>query len=138
MDPKIITASTPQLIQVINLYKRVLPLSTFPYVPFFIAGTFQVLAWVGGSTILSSLTLFPRILVLWVFALFEYVFSSPAINASVEVLGKSESFLVVMYHITTLVCFILINTFVFKRPFELKYLVCFALVALATWIAHMA
>ena len=136
MEQHIVTAATPQLAKALGIYQRVLPLWTFPYLPFLIAGTFQVMAWVGGSTILSNLTLFPRILVLWFFALFEYLFSAPAINAGVEVLGRSESFLVVMYHIMTLVCFVLINTFVFKRPFGIKYLICFVLVAIATVVAH--
>jgi len=131
------TASTVQLTKLIQYYQKLLPIWTFPYIPFILAATFQVLAWVGGSTILASYTLYPRIFILWGFALLEYIFMSPAINAGVEVLGKSESFLVVMYHIVTLVCFILINTLVFKRPFEMKYLVCFILVGLATYVAHM-
>lgn len=132
-----VTASTEQLKKLMDIYKGLFPLWTFPYIPFIIAASFQVLAWVGGSTILSGLSLIPRIAVLWLFAGMEYLFMSPAINAGVEVLGQSESFLVVIYHVVTLVCFILINTFIFGRPFEFKYLVCFILLAVATYIAHM-
>jgi uncharacterized protein (DUF486 family) len=117
-------------------YFRVLPSWTFPILPLAIAAAFQVFAWFGG-TLLSNLTAIPRVLVLWGFALGEYSFMSPAMNAAKEVLGMSESLLVVLYQVVTLVVFIIINTTVFKNPFEIKYLVSYSLLAAAVYVAYM-
>ncbi len=132
-----ITAATPQLESLLNLYKKILPIKSFPYVPLVIAAFFQVFAWTSGSTILSGLTLIPRVLVLWLFAAGEYTFMSPTMNAGVEVLGMSEPTMVVIYQVVTLVVFLIVNTVVYKNPFKLKYLLCFILLAVATYIAWM-
>ena len=130
------SAAYSQYVSMINGYKKLLPLYTFPWIPFIIAAAFQVFAWFGGK-FLGNLTLFPRIIVLWFLALGEYSFMSPTMNASVEVLGISESMLIVMYQVITLIVFIFINVTVFKLPFHLKYVASFILLALAVYIAHM-
>ena len=131
------TAATPQLRRLVDAYTRVLPLKTFPAVPLVVAAFFQVFAWTAGSTLLSHLTLAPRVLALWLFAAGEYTFMSPAMNAGVEVLGMSEPLLVVLYQVVTLVVFILVNSLVYKNPFKLKYAVSFGLLAAAVYVAYM-
>lgn len=131
------TAAHRELQALFSAYTRVLPPWSFPYVPLLVATVFQCLAWFAGSTLLHSFTLLPRVLVLWLIALGEYTFMSPTMNAGVEVLGMSESYLVMVYTVMTLVVFVGINIWVFKKPFELKYVVAFALVALSVYITHV-
>lgn len=117
-------------------YFRVMPSWTFPILPLVIAAAFQVFAWFGG-TLLTNLSAIPRVLALWGFALGEYSFMSPAMNAGVEVLGMSESLLVVLYQVVTLVVFTIINTTVFDNPFEMKYIVSYILLSAAVYVAYM-
>ena len=120
----------------LTYYFKALPKWTFPILPLAIAAAFQVFAWFGG-TLLSNLTAIPRIFALWGFALGEYTFMSPAMNAGVEVLGMSESLLVVIYQVVTLVVFTIINTTVFGNPFEMKYIVSYILLTAAIYVAYM-
>lgn len=117
-------------------YFKVMPSWTFPILPLVIAAAFQVFAWFGG-TLLTNLSAIPRVFALWGFALGEYSFMSPAMNAGVEVLGMSESLLVVLYQVVTLVVFTIINTTVFGNPFEMKYLVSYVLLSAAVYVAYM-
>jgi len=130
------SAAYDQYKNALTYYFKVLPKWTFPILPLFIAAAFQVFAWFGG-TFLSNLTAIPRIFALWGFALGEYTFMSPAMNAGVEVLGMSESLLVVIYQVVTLVVFTIINTTVFGNPFEMKYLIAYILLASAIYVAYM-
>lgn len=131
------TASTSQLIKLLGIYKKFLPAWTFPFLPLGIAAIFQSFAWMAGPIFFKNLSLLPRVLVLWLFALGEYSFMSPSMNAGVEVLGMSEPLLVVIYQVMTLVIFMIIDVFVFKKEFKPKYIVSFALISLAVYIAYM-
>jgi uncharacterized protein (DUF486 family) len=131
------TASTPELKQLLRYYNKLLPEWTFPVFPLIIAAVFKSYAWMAGPIMLKHLTLFPRILVLWLFAAGEYTFMSPTMNAGVEIIGLSEPFLVTIYEIITFVVFIFVNIFIFKRPFETKYYLCFLLLAMAAYVAYM-
>jgi uncharacterized protein (DUF486 family) len=131
-----ISAATPQLSALLTLYTKILPVSTFPWIPLCVAAAFQVFAWFGGR-FLGDLTLIPRILVLWLFAFGEYSVMSPAMNASVELLNMTEPLLVVIYQVLTLVVFTIINTFIFKNPFKVKYIVSYILLSLAVYVAYM-
>jgi uncharacterized protein (DUF486 family) len=133
---KLITASTSELKVLIKYYLEIFPRWTFPYIPFGIAGFFQVLAWTSGSSILIPFSLVPRIFLLWGIAFFEYLFSCPTINAGVEVFGENIAYLVAKYHMTTLVVFIIMNTLFLKNPFKLKYLFVFLLIGFANYITH--
>ena len=115
------TAATEQLRKLVDIYTRYLPLKSFPYVTLTIAGAFQVMAWLGGSTLLAGYTLYPRIFLLWILALGEYTFMSPTMNAGVEVLGMSEPTLVILYQVITLFVFIVFNKVVFKKPFTWRH-----------------
>ena len=130
------SAAYDQYKTALKYYFKALPKWSFPLLPLVIAATFQVFAWFGG-TFLTNLTAFPRIMALWCFALGEYTFMSPAMNAGVEVLGMSESLLVVIYQVVTLVVFTIINTTVFGNPFEMKYLIAYILLAAAVYVAYM-
>lgn len=130
------TASTEQLSNLLEIYKKILPMSSFPYVPFIIAAVFQSLAWVSGPIFLQNFTLGYRMILLILFAVGEYLFMSPAMNAGAEILNMSESFLVTEYHITTLIVFIFVSIFIFKKKFEIKYFYAFIGIAFATYFAN--
>jgi uncharacterized protein (DUF486 family) len=121
----------------VEAYKALLPIKTFPWIPLTIAAFFQVFAWTSGSTLLGHLSLVPRILILWLYAGGEYMFMSPSINAGVEVLGMSESLLVVIYQVVTLVVFMFVNTAIYKNPFKWNYAASFALLAGAVYMAYL-
>jgi uncharacterized protein (DUF486 family) len=130
------TVATPQLQNILNIYTKILPLKTFPFIPFIIAAFFQSLAWVSGPIFLSKYTLGPRMFILILFAAGEYLFMSPAMNAGVEIFNMTESYLVITYHIITLLVFIFINIFIFKKKFEIKYLFAFIFSGLAVYMAN--
>ncbi len=131
-----VTAATPQLINILNIYTKILPIQTFPYVPFIIAAFFQSFAWMSGPIFLGKYTLLPRMLILILFAAGEYIFMSPAMNAGVEIFNMKESYLVTTYHVMTLLVFIFVNIFIFKKIFETKYIFSFIFVGLAIYIAN--
>lgn len=132
-----VSAALPELKALIGWYGRFLPMWTFPFLPLAIAAMFQSFAWMSGPIFLPGLTLFPRILVLLLFACGEYIFMSPTMNAGVEVLGMPEPHLVVIYQVMTLFVFMLVNILVFKKPFQTKYAIAFLLLAAAVYIAYM-
>ena len=131
-----ITNSTSQLKYLLDLYYKILPKFTFPYIPFIIAALFQSLAWMSGPIFLNNYTLLPRIFILILFAIGEYLFMSPAMNAGVEILNMEEPQLVITYHILTLFVFIIVNIFLFKKGFKNKYITSFIFGGLAIYFAN--
>lgn len=131
------TAAYPQLFTLVALYKKVLPIWTFPFIPLGIAAIFQSFAWMSGPIFLANMTLLPRMFVLWILALFEYMWMSPAMNAGVEVLGMQEPLLVVVYQVMTLVVFMMIDIFIFQKDFKIKYVISFLFLSIAVYIAYM-
>ena len=77
-------------------------------------------------------------LLLILFAIGEYVFMSPAMNAGVEILCMHEPHLVIEYHITTLIVFIFVNIFIFKKRFNMKYLSAFIFAGASVYMANIA
>ncbi len=134
MEP---SAAYDQLKWLITSYNKFLPTWTFPFLPLGIAAVFQTLAWLSGPILFKNFSLFPRILILWGMALGEYTAMSPTMNAAVEILGMSEPLLVVIYQVMTLIVFMVVDMFIFKKPFGLKYLVSFILLSLAVYVAYM-
>ncbi len=130
------TAATPQLRNILNIYSKILPIKTFPFVPFIIAAFFQSFAWMSGPIFLGKYTLAPRMFILILFAAGEYIFMSPAMNAGVEIFNLKESYLVITYHIITLLVFIFVNIFIFKKIFETKYIFAFIFAGLAIYMAN--
>ncbi len=130
------TAATPQLRNILNIYSKILPIKTFPFVPFIIAALFQSFAWMSGPIFLAKYTLVPRMFILILFAVGEYTFMSPAMNAGVEIFNIKESYLVITYHIITLLVFIFVNIFIFKKVFETKYIFAFIFAGLAIYMAN--
>jgi uncharacterized protein (DUF486 family) len=130
------TAATPQLRNILNIYSKILPIKTFPFVPFIIAALFQSFAWMSGPIFLSKYTLLPRMFILILFAMGEYVFMSPAMNAGVEIFNMKETYLVITYHIITLLVFVFVNIFIFKKIFETKYIFAFIFAGLAIYMAN--
>lgn len=131
------TAATAEMQSLINAYKSIFPIWSFPFLPLAIAAFFQSLAWLSGPTLFTNFSLWPRLLILWLMAGGEYLFMSPAMNASVEILGMKEPALVVIYQIITLIVFMVVNMFVFKKPFAMKYLVSFIFLSLAFYVAYL-
>jgi uncharacterized protein (DUF486 family) len=130
------SSSTPQLRKLLKIYNKFLPSSTFPYIPFIIAAIFQSLAWVAGPIYFNNFTLVPRTLILMSFAFGEYLFMSPTMNAGVEVLNMKEPQLVITYNTIILIVFILINIFVFKKTFEMKYVLATIFSVLGVYFAN--
>ena len=131
------TAATSELKSLINTYTKFLPIQTFPFIPLIIAAFFQCLAWMSGPNLFYNYSLLPRLGIMWLLAGGEYLFMMPAMNASIEVLNKHEPLLVVIYQVITLVVFIFVNVFVFKKAFEIKYLIAFILLGLAVFVAYI-
>lgn len=131
------SAAFNQLKWIIMQYQKFLPMWTFPFLPLGIAAMFQTMAWLSGPIFFKDLTLIPRILVLWCLALGEYLPMSVSMNAGVEVLGMSEPLLVVVYQVMTLIVFMIMDIFVFKKRFKPKYAVAFVLLSLAVYVAYM-
>jgi uncharacterized protein (DUF486 family) len=131
------TKATEELKHLINLYTKILPIWTFPFIPLIIAAFFQSLAWMSGPNLFQHLSLLPRLLMMLLFACGEYLFMMPAMNAGIEIFGMREALLVVIYQITTLVVFMIVDLFIFKKPFKIKYAVSFFLLALAIYIIYM-
>ena len=75
-------------------------------------------------------------IILILFAVGEYTFMSPTMNAGVELYNMKEAELVTEYHVTTLIVFILVNIYVFKKSFETKYLYAFIFAGLAVYFAN--
>ena len=130
------SASGNQLLGLLDFYKKILPLSTFPHIPLIIAACFQSMAWLAGPIFLNAFSLIPRILCLLLFAVGEYTFMSPTMNIGVEILKMAEPFMVVSYQVITLIVFMFINIFVFKKPFALKYVIASGLICLAVYIVN--
>ena len=131
------TKATEELKNLITLYTKILPIWTFPFIPLIIAAFFQSLAWLSGPTLFQNLSLLPRLLMMLLLASGEYLFMMPAMNAGMEIFGMREALLVVIYQITTLMVFMIVDLFIFKKPFKLKYAVAFFLLALAIYIVYM-
>ncbi len=131
------TKATAELKHLISLYTKILPIWTFPFIPLIIAAFFQSFAWVSGPNLFQNLSLLPRLLMMLLFASGEYLFMMPTMNAGMEIFGMREALLVVIYQITTLIVFMIVDLFVFKKPFKIKYAVAFFLVALAIYIVYM-
>jgi len=132
-----LSAAFKQLSFLYNIYVKLFPKWTFPWIPLVIAAGFQSMAWMSGPIFLSSLSLVPRVLVLLLFACGEYIFMSPSMNIAVEVLKMQEPLLVTIYQVVTLVVYIFMHTFVFKKHFQPKFFVSFALLAAAVYVAYM-
>ena len=130
------TASTVQLQNLLNKYYTIFPKYTFPTIPFVIAAFFQSLAWASGPIFLANYSLIPRVMILLLFAAGEYLFMSPAMNAGVEILNMKEAHLVTEYHITTLIVFIFVNIYLFKKSFDIKYIFAFLFSGLAVYAAN--
>jgi uncharacterized protein (DUF486 family) len=128
------SAAYAELSKLLSFYTRVLPSWSFPYVPLTIAAVFQVIAWFGGQSF-YGLSLIPRVLVLWLFAFGEYGFMSPAMNAAQEILGTSEATLVIVYQMITLIVFLLVNKFWFKKTLSKNNYVSFAFASAAIYFA---
>ena len=132
------TASTNELKILLNNYYKIFPLYTFPYIPFIIAAFFQSIAWMSGPIFLSNYTLFPRILILILFAIGEYIFMIPTMNAGIEILGFQEPNLVITYNIILLFVFIFVNIVIFKKGFNKKYMISFLFGGLSIYFANKA
>lgn len=129
------SAAYGQLSAIISYYNKILPKKSFPFIPFIIAAIFQSFAWFGGR-FLKDMTLVPRVLTLWIFALGEYLFMSPTMNASTEILNYSESALVILYQAITIMVFIVINILVYKNKLTWKHVVSFILLIIAIILTY--
>ena len=136
MSDKIIqTASTPDLIKIIDIYKNYLPISSFPYVVLCLASIAQFFAWFGGRYLFPDSCLYKRVIYLWLIALIEFIILIPGIGASAEVLGKSESQLAIIFHAYQLIIFYILNKFTLKAEFTNNHMYAFILMIASVYIA---
>lgn len=131
------TSATNELKSLLNLYTKILPKWSFPYIPLVIAAFFQSLAWLSGPNLFTNYSLIPRMIIMWLLAGGEYLFMIPSMNAGVELLNLLEPYLVVIYQITTLVVFMFVDIFIFKKSFPIKYVFSFILLALAVLVTYL-
>ncbi len=131
------TSASNELKSLLNLYTKILPKWSFPYIPLVIAAFFQSFAWLSGPNLFKNYSLIPRMIIMWLLAGGEYLFMIPSMNAGVELLNLLEPYLVVIYQITTLVVFMFVDIFVFKKPFPIKYVFSFILLALAVLVTYL-
>ncbi len=131
------TAATDQLAYLIKLYSKVLPIWTFPFIPLTIAAVFQSLAWMSGPNLFQNVSLAPRLLIMWLLAGGEYLFMMPTMNAGIEIFNMREAHMVVIYQVITLIVFMIIDLFVFKKEFHIKYLISFILLTLAVITVYL-
>jgi uncharacterized protein (DUF486 family) len=121
-----------------NIYKTILPLSTFPWVMLAAASVAQFFAWYGGKYLFPKARLMKRIILLWIIAIIEFTILIPAIGASTEILGYSESFLSITFLAFHLVVFFILNRFTIKAEFNKKHAFAFILMISAVLIAANA
>lgn len=119
---------------IINLYSKIAPKWTFPYIGFIIAGSIVFLGWFGGRILFPTYSLIPRILLSWTIALFEYIFLIITIGASVEVLNIPESTLAILIHAAQLGMFFLLNMLILKSEFTMKHGFAFILMIAAIFL----
>jgi uncharacterized protein (DUF486 family) len=131
------TAATEQLITLLQYYSKYLPLWSFPVLPLTIAAFFQSMAWMSGPNLFGGVSLIPRMFIMWLLAGGEYLFMIPSMNAGIEILNMREPYLVVIYQVITLVVFMIVDLFIFKKPFHIKYLISFVLLCLAVMVVYL-
>jgi uncharacterized protein (DUF486 family) len=74
---------------------------------------------------------------MWLLAGGEYLFMMPTMNAGIELLGMSEPFLVVIYQVITVMIFILVNLFIFKKKLTFKHVIAFIFLILAVITVYL-
>jgi uncharacterized protein (DUF486 family) len=131
------TAATDQLAYLIKLYIKVFPIWTFPFIPLTIAAVFQSLAWMSGPNLFQNFSLVPRLFIMLLLASGEYLFMMPTMNAGIELFNMREPHMVVIYQVITLIVFMIIDLFVFKKEFHIKYLISFILLVLAIMTVYL-
>lgn len=131
------SAAKEDLALLLKVYTQVLPRWTFPYVPFAFGAVAQILAWMSGRYMVG-IRLLPRVFYLWLIAFFEYSLVSPAMNASQEILGMSETVLIVLYQMITLLVFLVINKVLFKNRLAWNHYIAFALALGAVVFAELS
>jgi uncharacterized protein (DUF486 family) len=129
------TGSTTDLIKLVDIYKKYLPISSFSYVILCLASIAQFFAWFGGRYLFPNACLYKRIFYLWLIALIEFIILIPGIGASAEVLGKSESFLAIIFHAYQLIIFYILNKYTLQAEFTNNHMYAFILMIASVYIA---
>lgn len=125
------TNAKTQLNKLANIYSSLLPLTTFPWIMLIFAAIAQFFAWFGGRYLFPKAGLCKRIFLLWCIALLQFVILIPTIGVSTEILGHSESFIVILFITFQLLIFIILNKFTLKSSFTKSHLISFILIIFA-------
>jgi uncharacterized protein (DUF486 family) len=128
------TKASTELLQITKIYKKYLPIETFPWVMLSAASIVQFFAWFGGRYLFPNVHLGQRIFFLWLIAAIEFIILIPGIGASAEILGYSESFLAIIFHAFQLVIFYILNKITLKAEFTKKHYLAFILMILSVLI----
>ena len=127
-----------QLNKLVNYYSKILPANSFPWVILSLAASAQFFAWFGGPYFFPDASMTKKILSSWGFALIQLIFLVPGINVSVKLLGYSESYLSIIFHVIGIIAFIVLNRYTLKSEFNKKHAIAFVFIIIGTIIAGYA
>ena len=130
------TNAKSQLNKLVNVYSSILPTYTFPWIMLTLAAIAQFFAWFGGRYLFPKAGLCKRIFLLWCVALLQFVILIPTIGVSTEILGHSESFIVILFITFQLLIFIILNKFTLKSSFTKNHLISFILIMFAVILSR--
>lgn len=123
---------------ILNCYTKIFPKNSFPWIMLSIAAAAQFFAWFGGPYFFPNASMTKKILSSWGFALIQLIFLVPGINISVKLLGYSESYLSIIFHVIGIIAFVILNRYTLKSEFNKKHAIAFLFIIIGTIIAGYA
>ncbi len=123
---------------ILTTYNKFFPKNTFPWIMLTFAGVAQFFAWFGGPYFFPKANMTKKILSSWGFALIQLMFLVPGINISVKLLGYSESYLSILFHVIGILAFVVLNKYTLKSEFNKKHMMAFIFIIIGTIIAGYA
>lgn len=132
------THNIESLNNILTSYTKIFPKNSYPWIMLSIAAAAQFFAWFGGPYFFPEATMTKKILTSWGFALIQLIFLVPGINVSVKLLGYSESYLSIIFHVIGIMAFVVLNRYTLKSEFNKKHALAFLFIIIGTIIAGYA
>lgn len=123
---------------ILTSYTKIFPKNSYPWIMLTLAAAAQFFAWFGGPYFFPDATMTKKILTSWGFALIQLIFLVPGINVSVKLLGYSESYLSIIFHVIGIIAFIVLNRYTLKSEFNKKHALAFVFIIIGTIIVGYA